>query len=116
MVVNKPSILIYVSQPDPDYLREVCAGIEEEGVLYQVIPTEGQLDELAYAAANASMLGSGIGMVGRRAAMQMRQLPMGHNVFGSAGTLAPTVQELSKKCHSKQCSEMNRYENIYKDR
>ena len=81
MVVNKPSILIYVSQTDPDYLREVCAGIEEEGVLYQVIATEGQLDELAYAAANASMLGSGIGMVGRRAAMQMRQLPMGHNVF-----------------------------------
>lgn len=81
MVVNKPSIFIYVNQPDPDYLREICAGIEEEGVLYQVIPMEGTLDELSYAAANESMLGSGIGIAGRRAAMQMRQLPMGHHVF-----------------------------------
>ena len=36
MVVNKPSILIYVSQPDPDYLREVCAGIEEEKLKEQI--------------------------------------------------------------------------------
>lgn len=82
MVVNKPSIFIYTNAPDPDYLREICAGIEEEGVLYEVIEKEGlALDDLAYAAANESMLGSGIGIEGRRAAMQMRRLPKGENVF-----------------------------------
>ena len=77
MVVNKPSIIIYCQEP----LREVCAGIEEEGVLYQVISLEGDVDELAYAAAKESMLGSGIGMTGNRLAMQMQRLPKGKNVF-----------------------------------
>lgn len=81
MVVNKPSILIYVNHPDRDYMREICAGIEEEGILYQIRELEGELDDLAYDAANESMLGSGIGISGRRIAMQMRRLPRGRNVF-----------------------------------
>lgn len=81
MVVNKPTILIYTQQADPDYLREVCAGIEEEGVLYQIREMEADLDGLAYAAANESMLGSGVGIQGRQLALQMRRLPQGHNVF-----------------------------------
>ena len=82
MVVNKPAILIYVSRPDEDLLREVCAGIEEEGVLWQIRRMEnGDLDELAYAAAGESMLGSGIRICGPRLAMQMRRLPKGRNVF-----------------------------------
>ena len=81
MVVNKPSIIIYCREPDEDLLREVCAGIEEEGVLYQVLSLEGDVDELAYAAAKESMLGAGIGMTGNRLAMQMQRLPKGKNVF-----------------------------------
>lgn len=81
MVVNKPSIVIYCKEPDEDFLREVCAGIEEEGVLYQVQTREGDLDELAFEAANESMLGSGIGIYGKRLAMQMQRLPKGKNVF-----------------------------------
>ena len=45
------------------------------------IPERGNLDELAYEAAKESMLGSGIGVTGQRAAMQMARLPMGKNVF-----------------------------------
>lgn len=81
MVVNRPSIIIYCREPDEDLLREVCAGIEEEGVLYQVQSHEGDLDTLAYEAAQESMLGSGIGMEGSRLAMQMQRLPKGKNVF-----------------------------------
>ena len=62
-------------------VREVCAGIEEEGVLYQVTSREGDLDTLAYEAACESMLGSGIGIRGVRLAMQMQRLPKGKNVF-----------------------------------
>ena len=81
MVVNKPAIIIYTKDPDPDFLREICAGIEEEGVLYQVSSYEGSLDTLAYEAAKQSMLGSGIGITGGRIAMQMSRLPKGKNVF-----------------------------------
>lgn len=81
MVVNKPAIIIYTHQPDEDLLREVCAGIEEEGVLYQVSSHEGDLDTLAFDAAKESMLGSGIGIREKRFAMQMQRLPLGKNVF-----------------------------------
>lgn len=81
MIVQKPAILIYSSNPDQDYLREVCAGIEEEGVLYEVCQREECLDELAYLAAAESMLGVGIGIDGERIAMQMSRLPKGRNVF-----------------------------------
>ena len=81
MVVNKPSIMIYADNPDRDLLKEVCAGIEEEGVLFQVAERTGDLDTLAFQAAEESMLGSGIGISGGRIAMQIKRLPLGHNVF-----------------------------------
>ena len=48
MVVNRPTIIIYTREADEDLLREICAGIEEEGVLYEIHSREGNLDELAY--------------------------------------------------------------------
>ena len=41
MVVNKPTINIYCQNADEDYLKEICAGIEEEGVLYQIQSRQG---------------------------------------------------------------------------
>ena len=67
MVVNKPTIIIYTQEADSDLLHEVCSGIEEEGLLFEVHEKSGELDELAHAAAEDSM--------------QMRRLPKGHNVF-----------------------------------
>lgn len=81
MVVNRPAIIIYCHEPDKDLLDEVCAGIEEEGVLYQIESRDGDLDSLAFDAANESMLGSGIGISGKRLAMQMQRIPKGRNVF-----------------------------------
>ena len=75
MVVNKPTIIIYTQEADSDLLHEVCSG------MFEVHEKSGELDELAHAAAEDSMLGSGIGMSGQRIAMQMRRLPKGHNVF-----------------------------------
>ena len=80
-IINKPTVIIYTRDPDEDLLREICAGIEEEGVLYEVHSGKGDMDTLAYEAAKDSMLGSGIGMDGRRIAMQMARLPKGKNVF-----------------------------------
>ena len=80
MISRRPSIFIYTNKPDQDFLREIQAGIEEEGVFCEVFPREEtKADELAYAAANDSMLGSGIGLSGVDAVLQMRGLKMGSN-------------------------------------
>ena len=81
MVVNKPAVLLYWHEPGVDYLKEICAGIEEEGVLFQILNREDDMDSLAYQAAKDSMLGVGIGIDGRRIAMQMNHVPKGKNIF-----------------------------------
>ena len=48
MVVNKPTIIIYTQEADSDLLHEVCSGIEEEGLLFEVHEKSGELDELAH--------------------------------------------------------------------
>lgn len=81
MIIKKPSIFIYTFCPDKDILREICAGMEEEGVFYEIIEqTVGNVDELAWQAANDSMLGSGIGVSGKKAALQMRGIKKGNNI------------------------------------
>ena len=81
MIVRKPTVIIYTRDPDEDFLREICAGIEEEGVLYEIHSRDADMYELAFEAAKDSMLGSGIGIAERRIAMQMAKLPKGKNVF-----------------------------------
>lgn len=81
MIVKKPCIFIYTNHPDQKYLREICAGIEEEGVSFEVFERDpSDLHTLAYEAANDSMMGSGIGIYGDLTAMQMKGLPLGRNV------------------------------------
>ena len=80
MIIKSPSIFIYVNNPDAASLRDVCAGIEEEGVFYEIKEMENALlDELAWNAAKDSMLGSGVCISGKSIAMQMRVLPKGRN-------------------------------------
>ena len=81
MIVNRPSIYIYVNKPDKNILREIYSGIEEEGVFYEIIErTDSDLNQLTYDAANDSMLGSGIGITGNRVAFQIRGVKLGKNV------------------------------------
>lgn len=113
MVVNRPTILIYVNQPDEDYLKEVCAGIEEEGVLWQVRRMEEDMDQLAYTAARESMLGSGIGICGHRLAMQMNRLPKGHNVFELDSPSLGQCRKLG--ANSARAVKMMPFKNIFGD-
>ena len=81
MIVKNPSIFIYTNHPDQRLLGEVCAGIEEEGVFFEVFERgTGDIDALAYEAANDSMMGSGIGMDQNQVALQMKGIPKGKNV------------------------------------
>lgn len=82
MIVHKPSIFLYTFDENCDIIKEICAGIEEEGALYEIYEKKtSDLNSLTFDAANDSILGAGIGIVGRDAAMQMRGLPKGKNVF-----------------------------------
>ena len=81
MIVKKLAIFIYTSEPDREILREICAGIEEEGVFYEIkeqtlVPKDARSTaaRFAWQAAQDSMLGSGIGVSQRDAALQMRGL------------------------------------------
>lgn len=78
MIVKKPSIFIYTYEADYEILKQICAGIEEEGVFWEVkdMP-DSSFDQLAYLAANDSMLGSGIGINQSSAALMMRGLKKG---------------------------------------
>lgn len=78
MLAKRPSIYIYVNEPAENLLREVCAGIEEEGIFLEV--TEKGLSDielLTYEAAGDSMLGSGIGICGNKVGFQVKGLARG---------------------------------------
>lgn len=79
---NRPSIIIFTVNPNLEILKEICAGIEEEGVLYDTITRSGKdLNTLSYEAANEAILGSGIGVVDSSAALILKNIPKGENVF-----------------------------------
>ena len=81
MIIKKPTIFIYTFRPDPGVLKEICAGMEEEGVFYEIAgQTDTTLDALAWNAANDSMLGCGIGICEQEIALQIKGLKLGHNV------------------------------------
>ena len=81
MIIKKPSIFIYTNEPDTIVLKEICAGIEEEGIFYEILKMPAASPhELAWDAANDSMLGSGIGVKRTFIALQMRGLQKGHSV------------------------------------
>ncbi len=78
MVIRRPSVFIYTYRPDVESLKEICAGIEEEGVFFEVFEREEKkCAELAWEAARDSMLGSGIGINGGFAALSIRGLKEG---------------------------------------
>ncbi|ROR29096.1 dehydratase medium subunit [Mobilisporobacter senegalensis] len=82
MGMNKPSILIYINEADPDILNEVCAGIEEEGIPYEIFSKEEMdLEYLSFNSANDSILGAGIGIFGGKVALSLRSLPRGTYIY-----------------------------------
>lgn len=73
MIVKKPTIVIYSCHADAAILKEVCAGIEEEGVLYEVNCTsDGTVSSLSALASDASVLGVGIGIVGEQLSLHIK--------------------------------------------
>ncbi len=81
MLIKRPSIFIYTHDANPSVLKEVCAGIEEEGVFYDVTEMPDKcMPELSRKAAKDSMLGSGVGIYGKAVCLQMRGLEKGKTI------------------------------------
>ncbi|MBQ1491841.1 MAG: glycerol dehydratase reactivase beta/small subunit family protein [Blautia sp.] len=98
MKATRPCVFVFCNGEDKDYLGEVLAGIEEEGVPYHTEHREGTLDELAFAAAKESALGAGIGICGQEGAMQMAPLPLGRNVFEIKEPTCKAFRRLGMNC------------------
>lgn len=82
MVINKPTILLYAFNPDKSILNEICAGIEEEGLLYELQYAESSdVHDISYEAANASVLGVGLGIVQSKVSLQIANIPKHKDVF-----------------------------------
>ena len=94
MIMKKPSVFIYTHDDSPQVLRNVCAGIEEEGVFYEITEfPDACMEKLAYKAARDSMLGSGIGIFGTAVCFKMQGLEKGKNLESH---LHPTAEEARK--------------------
>lgn len=67
MKSNKPVIFVYVINPSMEILNQVTAGMEEEGVLFEIVECRNEESPEAYAlqAATASIIEAGIGMNGQ---------------------------------------------------
>ena len=94
MIAKKPTIMIYTARPDEALLREVCAGIEEEGVLFEVVPAlAGDATVLATAASDASMLGSGIAVCGTTIALHIKGMEKGKTVLTYASAMPSQARD-----------------------
>lgn len=80
--MNKPGILIYSYNPEEGLLKEICAGIEEEGIPFEVVSQNYQdITALSYYSANDSILGTGIGISEQRCRLTFSNLPKDQSVF-----------------------------------
>jgi len=80
--MTKPAVYIYEASADPINIGELCAGLEEEGIPYEVYEMHNNdIKTLAYSAANHSRLRVGIGITATSAALQIKNHPISKPVF-----------------------------------
>jgi hypothetical protein len=77
MNIARPSIKIYRNHHGEAFIKEVLAGLEEEGVLYEVqIQYEESAEQLAHTAAVTSLLEVGIGISKEFIIVTLAKLPV----------------------------------------
>lgn len=84
---SKPTIIIHVSEKfgGQNILNQICYGIEEEGIPYEVIAISGSdYKSMAYQACQKSRLGVGIGVSEGYIAMQYEKLEPQSPLFSAS--------------------------------
>lgn len=94
MIAKKPTVMIYTARPDAALLREICAGMEEEGVLYEVVSAVvGDAVTLAAAASSASVLGTGLALCGSTIALHIKGMERGQTVLQYENATPQTARD-----------------------
>ena len=79
---KKPTVLIYEDNAPRKILAEICAGLEEEGLLYDISKRNSKdVKTLAYDAAAESILKVGIGVTSESADMQIKNCHIDKPIF-----------------------------------
>ncbi|MFP2959974.1 glycerol dehydratase reactivase beta/small subunit family protein [Myxococcus sp. 1LA] len=93
---ERPSVFV-VHRPDARAaLREVCAGLEEEGVPYVCEPAEAPLMAAAHDAAERSRLSVGVAVAASEACVHFSQLPVAAPVLHVTGANAEVFRMLGQ--------------------
>lgn len=75
---SKPTIIIHVNRNfnDKNVINQICNGIEEEGIPYEIVLLDGRDDhiKMAFDACQNSRLGVGIGVSGDNIALHYEKL------------------------------------------
>ena len=75
MLAKKPEIILFTNTTNTQLIREICAGIEEEGLLYRCAENTGaDALHMAMEAAKEATIGVGIGVAGARAVLMHESL------------------------------------------
>ena len=75
MLAKKPEIILFTNTTNTQLIREICAGIEEEGLLYRCVESvETDAIHMAVEASKEATIGVGIGVSGARAVLTHESL------------------------------------------
>lgn len=99
MVAKKPEIVLLTLGAREKFIEKICAGIEEEGLLYRceeyfsAAQTNISAGALAHMAAQESTLGVGIGVCGDKATLTHESLGEGKALCSAVADEAISVQD-----------------------
>jgi hypothetical protein len=92
---KKPVITVLTSSASEDTVKDIAAGIEEEGLLYEVLEGRGgSASALAFEAAGRSALDTGIGVLGNDICVHIRNLPEAKPLFTIPGDFKQTPRDI----------------------
>lgn len=77
MLAKKPEIILFTNTTDEQFVKDICAGIEEDGLLYRCMEVEGRdANLLAKEACSEATIGVGISVVGQIAVLTAENLEL----------------------------------------
>ncbi len=75
MLAKKPEIILFTNTSNEQFVKEICAGIEEDGLLYRLEKVDGRdANVLAAEACSEATIGVGISVVGEMAVLTAENL------------------------------------------
>jgi hypothetical protein len=95
MMYKKPVIAVVINNASAEVLKELLAGIEEEGVLFEVLKgTSKHSKELAFEASELSALNVGIGIYEKEVSLHERNIASKDMLFTTGGIYGQNIRNI----------------------